>query len=83
MDNSSAKAVPLKSKWFFTSKATGFFKEVLGFKSLFHWHCGRRMIRVINYQTFHEDAIVITRTGCHGWICPVCERRKEKTFEMM
>lgn len=47
-------------------------KEAPGSLSLFHWHCGQRMRRVITFEKSNQG---VRRIGCNSWICRVCKKR--------
>jgi hypothetical protein len=54
--------------------------EVTGWHSLFHWHCGRPMLRVISYWGPSKNTLGYyvkrPRRGCESWICEFCGHRK-------
>ena len=55
-------------------------KEVLGAKSFFHWCCGMRMYRILEFERTSGKKIRRLGTGfppCVGWYCPVCNERRE------
>lgn len=63
----------IRSEWASAPGMYGEDKEVLGFPTLFHWHCGRPMRRVVTYQRTDEG---VSCVGCNSWVCLVCEKRR-------
>lgn len=72
---SSIGPKPIQAEWQqgkFSPQGT-MHKEIPGFLSLFHSHCGTSMRRVITFEKSDEG---VRRVACNSWICQVCEGRE-------
>jgi len=54
-------------------------KEIPGYLSWFHWHCGVRMRRVICIEKTEQKGT--RRVGCKGYICQVCDIRYKFNYD--
>ncbi len=71
---------PLRDLWVRAPGDQGAYyenRETLGVRSLFHWHCGSMMNRVVEFQ--RDDTGAIISRKCNSWICPVCKVRYYRT----
>lgn len=70
---------PIRREWFEKDgHPEALFKELPGNKSLFNSHCGCRMRRVIGFV--QRDGF-INKLGFVGWVCEVCDIRKNALFD--
>jgi hypothetical protein len=49
----------------------GQIREMQGMPTIFHWHCGVMMRRIVPFQRPVEGAPA-RKLNSSGWICPVC-----------
>ncbi len=78
MPSWSVKPDPIKSRWYRKAFISGQLKEVLGSITLFHWHCGKPMRRVLEYSKTSDGVRKIGPSvlGVSSWICQICQKRE-------
>lgn len=47
------------------------YEEIKAGRTIFHWHCGKMMIRLIRWE-INQQTGKKRRIGCRAWLCQKC-----------